>query len=59
MCSCFDLASFSKLGSNSVTVSCMMLFKFESVSRDLVLLFTSFMAENACSHRYVVPKRHI
>ena len=46
-------------GVNSVTVSSTVFFKFESVRRDLVLLLTSFMAENACSHRYVVLKRHI
>ena len=57
--SCFDLASFAVFGVNSVTVSSIVFFKFESVSRDLVLLLTSFMADNACSHRDVVPKRHI
>ena len=33
--------------------------KFEPVSLDLALLLISFMAENVCSHLYVVPKRHI
>lgn len=46
-------------GVKFVTESSSVFFKFESVSRDLVLLLISFMAENACSHLYVVPKRHI
>jgi len=33
-------------------------FNFESVRRDLVLLFINFMDENAYLHVYVFSKRH-
>ena len=46
-------------GFKCVTESSSVFFKYESVSRDLVLLLTSFIAENVCSHLHVVPKRHI
>ena len=49
---------FQSLESN-VTESTSVFLKFESVSHDLILSLISFMAENACSHIYVVPKLHI
>ena len=56
---CFDFVCFSIHGAKFVTESKSVFLKFELVSRELVLLLISFMAENACSYLYFVSERHI
>jgi len=49
---------FSMFGVKFVTESSRKFFDFESVRRNLFLLFINFMVENTCLHVYVVSKQH-